>query len=44
MKKNNFEKSISKQLKDIKRANLHRTLIEISSSMGPEIKIANKEL
>ena len=42
MKKNNIDKWLSKQLADIKKANLHRTLVEISSSMGPEIKIGNK--
>ncbi|MBT89775.1 MAG: 8-amino-7-oxononanoate synthase [Spirochaetales bacterium] len=42
MKKNNINKWLSKQLADIKKANLHRTLVEISSSMGPEIKIGNK--
>ena len=43
MKKNNFDKSISRKLREIKSANLHRTLIEISSSMGPEIKIGKKQ-
>ena len=43
MSNKNFSKWLSSSLKQIKKSNLHRNLIEISSSMGPEIIINKKK-
>jgi len=42
MKVNSLDYWVKKNLSKIKESNLHRTLVEISSSMGPEVVINKK--
>ncbi len=43
MKVKEFNSWITDSLSEIKNSNLHRRLIEISSSMGPEVTIDKKK-